>query len=448
MSRSEHVTSRQSRGPQTRRSATASSTPTRSTTSAELAQMRGLTVAEPVPEQHGFAFAEAMPPAPDALQVVHPIDPGPAVGRSRKIKNVTGPGLTDRFGMAATDLGVMTRTPSGRIIAVLGDPFRQPSVGSDDWRAPVALFSDTKNLDEGIVWSEAAGGDPHYARQLWPYNHHGPAGVSTVLPSDVITVGDVMYLHASAHFPFGNVGFTEIWKSIDDGHSWFRVGPRWDAHLHNGLAQLWTWDLGDDGWVYVMSTGFRLQRDRPLILRRVRPERIADPSAYEGWGFRAGEWAWRHEPTPVLEGGFGELCLRRIQNQWVLVVFDNFGYDLDVRVFPDMTSNLYTVPTGTPIRGTTWGQEGDDRVAQLYGPSIVPGSRLDGGFHILLSQWNTATGWPYRAMQFKIPVPSAAAPGGAGRMPSAQEAGEPLDSGNGQGAGRRTRRGASRTPGR
>ena len=132
----------------------------------------------------------------------------------------------------------------------------------------------------------------------------------------------------------------------------------------------------------------------------------------------------------------------------MLVVFDNFGYDLDVRVFPDMTSNLYTVPTGTPIRGTTWGQEGDDRVAQLYGPSIVPGSRLDGGFHILLSQWNTATGWPYRAMQFKIPVPSAAAPGGAGRMPSAQEAGEPLDSGNGQGAGRRTRRGASRTPGR
>lgn len=123
-----------------------------------------------------------------------------------------------------------------------------------------------------------------------------------MLPSDVITVGDVMYLHASAHFPFGNVGFTEIWKSIDDGHSWFRVGPRWDAHLHNGLAQLWTWDLGDDGWVYVMSTGFRLQRDRPLILRRVRPERIADPSAYEGWGFRAGEWAWRNEPTPVLEG--------------------------------------------------------------------------------------------------------------------------------------------------
>lgn len=102
------------------------------------------------------------------------------------------------------------------------------------------------------------------------------------------------------------------------------------------------------------------------------------------------------------------MCLRRIQNQWVLVVFDNFGYDLDVRVFPDMTSNLYAVPTGTPIHGTDWFHEGDEAVAQLCGRSIVPGSRLDGGFHILLSQWNTAHGWPYHVMQFKIPVPGFA----------------------------------------
>jgi Domain of unknown function (DUF4185) len=108
-------------------------------------------------------------------------------------------------------------------------------------------------------------------------------------------------------------------------------------------------------------------------MRRVPAERFADPGAYEGWGFDAGGWAWRNEPTPVLEGGFGEMCLRRIQNQWVLVVFDNFGHDLDVRVFPDMTSNLYAVPTGTPIHGTDWFHEGDEAVAQLCGRSIVPG---------------------------------------------------------------------------
>jgi hypothetical protein len=62
----------------------------------------------------------------------------------------------------------------------------------------------------------------------------------------------------------------------------------------------------------------------------------------------------------------------------------------------------------SPIHGTDWGRESDDAVAQLYGPSIVPGTSLDGGFHILLSQWHTddPNGWPYHASQFKIPVPS------------------------------------------
>jgi N-acetyl-anhydromuramyl-L-alanine amidase AmpD len=345
-------------------------------------------------------------PVPEALVAVTPIDPGPVMGSSTKIKDVTGPGgLTDQFSMAATDLGVMARTPSGRILAVFGDTFLDPWVGGRDWRAPVALFSDTKNLDEGIVWSEAAGGDPSYARQLWPYPHHIASGDTTVLPSDVMTIGDAMYLHASAHFPFGNVGFTEIWKSTDDGHTWFRPGPRFDGGIHNGLAQLWAWDVGDDGWVYVMSTAFRIARDAPIILRRVPADRLTDPSAYEGWGFGANGWAWGNEPTPVLDGGYGELCLRRIQGQWVFVVFNNFEYRIEVRVFPDVTNNLYDVPMNIPIHGTDWGQEGGDAVAQLYGPSIVPGSRLDGGFHLFVSQWKAPGPWPYHVMQFKIPVP-------------------------------------------
>lgn len=345
-----------------------------------------------------------------------PIDPGPPVGHSRMVKAVTGPGLTDRFGMAATDLGVMARTPSGRILAVFGDTFTGPAVGDGDWRAPVALFSDTKNLDEGIVWSEAAGSDPGYARQLWDYPHDNPV-FSTVLPSDVLTVGDSMYLHVMVNQGLGNVVWTEIWRSVDDGRTWQHTGAKFDAGLHGGLAQLWTWDVAEDGWVYVMSTGF--QRDAPLILRRVPTGRVADPAAYEGWGWRDGVWAWGNEPTPVLEGDgaagkFGELCLRRIDGVWVLVNFDSSdvdGYDIDVRVFPNITDNLYDVHVSTPIRGAAWGQEGDDAVAQLYGPSIVPGSRPGGGFHILLSQWNTEVGWPYRVLQFKIPVVAGPEPG-------------------------------------
>jgi len=101
-----------------------------------------------------------------AARGLEPINPGPPTDRAIKIRDVTGPGgLSDQFGMAATDLGVLTLTPSGRILAIFGDTFRDAFVGSPDWRATVGLVSDTKNLDEGLVWAEAAGHDRHYARQ-------------------------------------------------------------------------------------------------------------------------------------------------------------------------------------------------------------------------------------------------------------------------------------------
>jgi len=238
-----------------------------------------------------------------------------------------------------------------------------------------------------------------------------------VLPSDVMTIGNTMYLHTSAHFPFGNVAFTEIWKSDNDGFSWQRHGPRWeDPFLHGGLGQLWTFDKGDDGFVYVMSTGFRVARDQPIILQRVPADRLDDPGAYQGWGFGPDGWAWGNEPTPVLDGGYGELCLRRIDGVWVLVAFNARDYRLDVRVFEDITSNLNDAITFSPIFGGDWGAERDDSVAQLYGPSIIPGSRPGGGFHILLSQWRAPGSWPYHVMQFKIPMPG---PRGAGAPRSA-----------------------------
>ncbi|WP_243654930.1 DUF4185 domain-containing protein [Nocardia alba] len=336
-----------------------------------------------------------------------PVPPRPATPGARKITDATGPGRTDRFGMAATDLGVMTRTPSGRILAVFGDTFRDPVVGGGDWRSPVALYSDTTDLDEGIVWHEAAGPDPDHARQLWAYDH---GANTTMLPSDVITLGDDIYLHVMVNEGLGNVVRTQIWRSADDGRTWHPTEAIFEADLHDGFAQLWTWARDDDGWVYIYSTGF--QRDRGIILRRVREERITDPDAYIGWGWRDGRWAWGNPPTPVLEREpsaerFGEMCLRKIQNTWVLVSFDAStagGYDIDVRLFAAPTDNLYLVPKTTPLRGSAWGAEGNDRIAQLYGPSIIPGSTLHGGLHLLVSQWNTAVGWPYRAMHFKVPA--------------------------------------------
>jgi len=67
---------------------------------------------------------------------------------------------------------------------------------------------------------------------------------------------------------------------------------------------------------------------------------------------------------------------------------------------------MHVTPIQMPVTGCSWDAEdhAHSRVAQLYGGYVLPGSRLDvpGGAGLVVSQWNTATGWPYRAMQFNV----------------------------------------------
>ena len=256
------------------------------------------------------------------------------------------------------------------------------------------------------------GADPKSAQQLWPYIHDGPpwnqGGISTVIPSDVLVVGQSMYLHAIVNRGFGNVTWTEIWTSADNGVSWRPMGPRarFPGTLHNGYAQLWSWDYNpDDDWVYVVSTGF--QRDKGMILRRVRPKNIGDMTKYSGWG-RA-ENKWDNKPTPITppDETWGELTLRRLDTgKWVLGGFLSSRYALGYRTIDSPTADLYAADVQTPLIGTSWDAQdlSNNRVAQLYGGYVLPGSRLgiNGGVGLVVSQWNTAIGWPYRTMLFKV----------------------------------------------
>ncbi|ADD42645.1 hypothetical protein Snas_2970 [Stackebrandtia nassauensis DSM 44728] len=315
----------------------------------------------------------------------------------KKIADLTGPGITTRFRMEATDLGIPATTPDGRTLFVFGDTFENAQVGGGWWRSPVALWSETGDLNGGVTWSGAVGGDA--AQQLWAYDHDNPQ-FSTVLPSDVITIGDTMYLHAMVNKGLGNVVWTEIWRSDDSGATWAHTGAKFAPDLHGGMFQLLTWGLGDDGYVYLFSTGF--QRDKPMILQRVPADKIADPAAYEPWGWKAeGGWAWGNPPSPVLEGRFGELCLRPLDGKWVLTWFNEGDYRIDGIIMDTPTSNLYEARRETLLWGTSWGNEDDSHVAQLYGGYIIPGSTI-GELHLAVSQWNTNDGWPYRVMQHRV----------------------------------------------
>jgi Domain of unknown function (DUF4185) len=79
-----------------------------------------------------------------------------------------------------------------------------------------------------------------------------------VIPSDVLVVGQTMYLHAIVNRGFGNVIWTGIWASPDNGATWQEMGAKatFPASMNNGYAQLWSWDYDpDDGWVYVSPLG-------------------------------------------------------------------------------------------------------------------------------------------------------------------------------------------------
>jgi hypothetical protein len=332
------------------------------------------------------------------------VDPNPGYRRPEvtRLKTVTGPGITTRFRMDATDLGAPALTPDGRILVIFGDTFEKPAVGGSWWRSPVGLFANPRRrLDTGLSWTSAVGGDT--AEQLVEYSHDdGP--VSTILPGDVLTVGGTMHVWVMVNHGFGNVASTEIWTSEDSGESWERTAEMFPGDHLDGLSQQCTWALHpSDGHVYLLTTGF--QRDKEAILQRVPQEKILDPTAYETYG-AVGEgeeqrWDWGLPPTPVLGGQVGEMCLRIVEDRWVLTWFNAGLYRVDVIVADSPEEIRTPAYAETLLFGGNWGQEDDERVAQLYGPFVLPGSTLE-DLHLLCSQWNTGEGWPYHVQQYRV----------------------------------------------
>ena len=238
-----------------------------------------------------------------------------------KLRDLTGPGITDEYGIGGTDLGAATTAPDGRIVAVFGDTFESREAGGPGWRSPVILFGDPGSVRSGLMWNGTAGPSRGYADQVVSYRHNARIGgrlggliggtrITTQLPTDLLTVGDTMYLHVMACEGLGNVHWTEIHRSRDNGVSWESTGLSWPGGHLGGMFQMLTWELGPDGYVYALSTGF--QRDKGLLLQRVHADHLLDAAAWEGWGFADGAWGWGNPPTPVLPGAFGELSLRRV----------------------------------------------------------------------------------------------------------------------------------------
>lgn len=326
---------------------------------------------------------------------------------AKRVKAITGQNETGRFGLAATDLGAMCTMSNGEVLTIFGDSFSGKRVGEGDWRSPAGLIG-MIGSDGFPAYTRAAGTDPKYARQLLPYDHNNPE-FSTKLPSDVICLPDGrLVMHVMVNKGLGNVIRTELWYSDDLAQTWHNsnvvLEPWWDG----GKRQLWTFDYSPyDKHVYVMSTGF--QRNKGIIMFRVHWTKMFDIAAYQPWTFKDNKWQWGVSgidvPGEIWRGAAGELNLRIVDGKWVLTMFDaGAGQIISYLLKQGVTSNIPTMPKTVHARGSMWLLDGYfNFCAQLYGGYVVPQSKLDtnGGVKIKISQWNTATNFPYRVLGYE-----------------------------------------------
>ena len=248
-------------------------------------------------------------------------------------KRVTGADLdtNHRWQVAGTDLGIPYVLENGSIGYLFGDTFNTPwpegPPTPNDWRSPVMLRSNVHpGAQGGIVFDSAAkvsgnGRAPELMR-----NGHNGVGIDgvwevTVIPNDGIAFPEtrrqlISYMSIQNWNSAGAAG--PHWKSnyaglaySDNGNDFIRTPLKWWNSADNkDPFQMWSMQRHGD-WVYVFSVRSGRQ-DGPMMLRRVRWDRMFDQGAYEGWGWNGSNWGWGRPCTPILNGRFGEPSVRRL----------------------------------------------------------------------------------------------------------------------------------------
>ena len=122
--------------------------------------------------------------------------------------------------------------------------------------------------------------------------------------------------------------------------SWRPTGTRWPGGHHDGLFQMLTWERGDDGWVYAFTTGFqRAARADPAPGAGGpgdRPSRLADAGASTP---TAGPGASRRRSR--CPGGSASCRCGGCEDRWMLCVFDDGSYRMDVLALDSPTADLH-----------------------------------------------------------------------------------------------------------
>lgn len=302
--------------------------------------------------------------------------------------------------IGGTDLGIPFRA-FGDIGYGFGDSFEgvRAQFGGPNWRSPVIVWSKQHDITKPIEFSSSVRG----GQQIWDYPHNNPE-FNTVLPTDFLELEGRLFAWVMVTKELGNERWCELAYTDDRGATW-TTGPRWSASAFRGMRTMLTFDRKPGSeWIDIFSTG-GLKRNKGMLRWRVRVKDFLDQRKWEGWCFIAGKWQWvvnprDDQPSEILPGWkFGEISFRYIQNNAVLSGFDSGDYSIFVKVGPDTDTDWTRAKTYRPVTGLP---RGVDTIPQLYGGYIHPDSDLNGTMCLIVSQWVTRTGDPYRAVQVNV----------------------------------------------
>ena len=299
-------------------------------------------------------------------------------------------------GFREGDLGIMAPlTNSDEFALVFGDSFRTSiTKGKHQWLSPVGVVA--KRNEDGFIEIVRPLNAGERVENLVTYYR---ADNLTLIPSDVINIDGTLYMQGMWNQGIGNVLRTQIWKSTNNGKTWQSVAVT-GADYIDGMGDLLTWEKGQDGYIYVMSTKFK--REDSVFLSRFKPEDIGDRYKWELYNASTGEWG--NVASPILDSGVqaGEMNLRYIDGHWVLVMFNRKTLAIEVRISDTLVQNWNDVPVATVAKNGPWSREQTpENWSQPYGGYIVPGSHID-DMDIVVSQWNTATDERYMSTQFNV----------------------------------------------
>jgi hypothetical protein len=255
----------------------------------------------------------------------------------------------ERFGIHATDLGIMWEAGDGRVMVVFGDTYGPGWCGNGagttdhrDWRCNVLATSSNRDLDNGLLLDSVVRRDDDGAAGQILERDRDVRTEETVIPTSGVAIDGRHYLHYMSVRKWGAKGawvtnYAGIAVSEDGGHTWAKPpGARWPNRRRADHPFQMAAFAHRGEWLYLLGTPNGRWGDGRLA--RVSTSDILNPAAYEYWtgsGWRPGD---PYAAAPVMSRPVAELSIvyNRYFDRWLALHHDESRAAIVLRTATDL----------------------------------------------------------------------------------------------------------------